>query len=188
MFLLPRYGSRDGSLCISVLRSFRSSFERWWRTFCVKTEPWLCRNSSLLDTLSAQHECITVTFHSVSGTSGAFTVPDGPRPREELYRHPLHGHTVICCVQSRSLCFISWNFVHFFLSCWSRCTGGGGGGGGGGGWRCMPLHSYLGLFLHKHTCATTCKLFSLDELLDSKNTHFTKEKKKKCDLIHHNEI
>lgn len=53
------------------------------------------RNSSLLDTLSAQHECITVTFHSVSGA------------RDELYRHPPHGHTVICCVQSRSLCFIS---------------------------------------------------------------------------------
>lgn len=79
-----------------------------------KRNLWLCRNSALLDTLSAQHECITVTFHSVSGASGAFTVPDGPRPREELYRHPLHGHTVICCVQSRSLCFISWNI--FFKS------------------------------------------------------------------------
>lgn len=187
-FFLLRDSSRGGSLDISVLRSFRSAFKHWWRTFCVKTEPLI-----LQELVFTWHAVCTARMHycDVSFCFWCVRSVQCARRSSSMWRTlstpTARTHCDLLCAESQPLFYIL-NLLLIFLSCWSRCTGGGGGGGGGGGWCCMPLHSYLGLFLRKHVCATTCKLFSLDELLNSKNTHFTKGKKKRCDLLCHNEI
>lgn len=171
MFFLLHYSSRGGSLDISVPRSFGSAFKHWWRTFCVKTEPL-----TLQELVLTWHAVCTARMHYCDISFCFWCVRSVHRARRTLSAPTARTHCDLLCAASQPLFYI---LKLCFLSCWSRCTGGGGGGGGGGGWCCMPLHSYLGLFLHKHVCATTCKLFSLDELLYSKNTHFTKEKKRK---------
>lgn len=71
--------------------------------------------------------------------------PSLTRPGEELVRHPrtVTVTTLCFCLFTNAdynLCFISC-ITEFSWICW-HCTG-----GGGGGWCCMPLHSYLGLFV-----------------------------------------
>lgn len=78
---------------------------------------------TLLDMLSAQHECITVIFDSICCALGVNTVFESPPPCGDPHHCYIHvknfidthctdtnsEHVVLLCVQSHSLCFISWN-------------------------------------------------------------------------------
>lgn len=128
------------------------SFLCEYRTF-NPSETWHAvlssMNASLLDlslccVLGGQQGDVLV-LHPAGWRPPLDAAPSLTRPGEELVRHPrtVTVTTLCFCLFTNAdynLCFISC-ITEFSWICW-HCTG-----GGGGGWCCMPLHSYLGLFV-----------------------------------------
>lgn len=154
MFFLLRYSSSDGSLYISVLRSFRSAFKHWWRTFCVKAEPL-----TLQELVFTWHAVCTARIHYCDVSFCLWCVRSVHCARrssstwETLSTPTARTHCDLLCAVAASVLYPETLFIFFKLL--KSLHWRWGWKGWGWGWR-VVLHAFALIFRTVSTQTRLC--------------------------------